>query len=210
MRRSDITGYVLAGGSSRRMGTDKALIPWGSGTLLSHALSVLQDVVTEVFVVSSNFGHHAALPDAVPGQGPLGGISTALSRSATDWNLVFAVDLPLVDAQWFRWLADVCDRTASDAVLARIQGRLQPLCAAYHRRLLPAFDAALKNGELSIHRLLESPGRGKMDAHKRIEIIDEPQLITKGFSQQMFANVNTPEDLAKVKRLAQVSHGNDD
>jgi molybdenum cofactor guanylyltransferase len=221
----DITGFILAGGRSRRMGTDKAQIAWGRGTLLTHAVDRMRQVASKVFVVGSADGAPVGvLPDVFAGSGPLGGLQAALAETATEWNLVLAVDMPLVPAGLLRFISEQCDNEVSavvpltkteDATTRSVRNSenlpnctaflelLQPLCAAYHRCLLPDFECALSRGEYSIHRFLERM-RTAIGNNESIglRIIDENELTVAGFSTDMFWNVNTPEDLERARALA--------
>ncbi|PYY10502.1 MAG: hypothetical protein DMG61_21560 [Acidobacteria bacterium] len=184
----DLTGFVLAGGVSRRMGRDKAQIPWRGGTLLTHAIEQVEGVAPKVFVVGSLGANKLPVPvlaDNFSGVGPLAGIQTALSNSSTDWNLVIAVDLPLVMSEVLKWIAG-------------FRTRLQPLCAVYHRGLLPEIDEALARQQSSIHRLLE---------RLSTRIIEEDELIANGFAPETFLNVNTPEDLECARAIAKTMYG---
>src|SRR4030095_15536507 len=78
-----LSGFILAGGKSARMGRDKALLDWHGRTLLDHMTELISNVTDEVHVIG-----RARFPDRLPGLGPLSGIATALETSATDANLV--------------------------------------------------------------------------------------------------------------------------
>jgi len=198
MPRFDITGFILAGGRSRRMGRDKAQIPWGSGTLLSHACRQMKRVFAKTYIVggAQSVGGCAVLSDNFLSRGPLAGIHSALKHSRTDWNLVLAVDLPLVNSALLEFIAKSCDEV-NDAVAVRVGGHFQPLCAAYQRRLLPEVESRLRASELSIHRLLEAAST---------RIMEERELISAGFRGEMLWNVNTPEDLERATELAGTLH----
>lgn len=201
IRTSDLTGFVLAGGTSRRMGRDKAQIPWGKGTLLSHAIEKIQVVVSRVIVVGAVAAEKLPVPilaDNVKGAGPLAGIQAALTNSSTEWNLIVAVDLPLLTVPLLTWISDFRDGAAQPAIIPRVKSRLQPLCAVYHRDLLPEVDAALSIQQSSIHRLLE---------RLSTRIIEEDELIANGFASEMFLNVNTPDELDRARAIAKMRHG---
>jgi molybdopterin-guanine dinucleotide biosynthesis protein A len=221
----DITGFILAGGRSRRMGTDKARIAWGRGTLLTHAVDRMRQVASKVFVVGSvESAPVRVLPDVFPESGPLGGLQAALAQTVTDWNLVLAIDLPLVPAGLLRFITEQRKDGVSAVVpLTKAAGPathsrrnsdnladptasldwLQPLCGLYHRRVLSDFERALSHGEYSIHRLLGRL-RTAIGHNKSIGLrtIDEHELIAAGFSADMFWNVNTPADLKRARTLA--------
>src|SRR5713226_697505 len=98
MATSPITGCVLAGGKSTRMGQDKALLDWHGQTLLNHMVDLLRNVADPVHVAGRD-----ELPDQLPGLGPLSGIATALEASSTDANLIVAVDLPHLTRNFLKY-----------------------------------------------------------------------------------------------------------
>jgi len=199
--RKHLTGFVLAGGASTRMGHDKSRISWSSGTLLTHAIERMRRVSNDVFVVGSSDAINLpvqVLSDKISGVGPLAGVHSALSHSTTEWNLVLAVDLPLITPEMLIWLTDVQADPSQIAIVPRAKSRLQPLCAVYRRDVLPEIEGALTLKESSIHRLLE---------RLSTRIIEEEQLIAAGFSPEMFLNVNTPEDLDRARAIAKAMHG---
>ncbi|HWC20353.1 MAG TPA: molybdenum cofactor guanylyltransferase [Terriglobales bacterium] len=218
MPPDDITGFILAGGRSRRMGQDKARIAWGRGTLLTHAIERMQQVVKRVFVVGSAVESPVpAVQDVFSGHGPLAGIHAALAQTTSDWNLVLAVDMPLVTTSLLNLVAAQCDdksivvvlratsASAQDGIAPPATGEafLQPLCAAYHRRVLPFLEQALSTGELSIHGLLERWQEGIMKGESNaLRILGEQELAHTGFSSEMLLNVNTPADLERARVLA--------
>jgi molybdopterin-guanine dinucleotide biosynthesis protein A len=206
----NITGFILAGGQSRRMGGDKAQIRWGSGTLLSHAVEVMSKVVSEVFILGSLQVENPpvkAIPDEFPGRGPLAGIHAALKHSNTEWNLLLAVDVPLVTPGLLDFVAAKSHKSAAIAIVPRVGGLLQPLCAAYHRSFLPEIERAIVNNDLSIHRLLERHGTGIMEQNEGVQIIEEDEIVAQGFPPEMLTNVNTPDDLERVRAIASTLHG---
>ena len=107
---TEISGFVLAGGRSSRLGRDKATLPWPPNafaegnrqTLLQHSVARLQTVCSTVSVCANRDDLPFAgtvIPDALPGSGPLGGIVAALEHTTTDWNLMLAVDLPFLPVE---------------------------------------------------------------------------------------------------------------
>lgn len=198
--RRHLTGFVLAGGASRRMGHDKAKIPWGTGTLLTHSIERMKHVCSDVYVVGTVEANNVpvtVLADKEFGIGPMAGIHAALSHSKTDWNLILAVDVPLLTAEMLRWLTDIKVYTSELAIVPRVKSRLQPLSALYHCDFLPEVKRALEKRESSIHRLLE---------RVKSRIIEEDQLTANGFGPEMFLNVNTPEDLELARAIAKPTH----
>ena len=175
---TELSGFVLAGGRSSRLGRDKALLPWPpnafakgkSQTLLQHAVARLQSVCTIVSICANRpdlFSTAEVIPDAVPGSGPLGGIVAALEHSSTEWNLLLAVDLPFLPVQVLQALAArarsgekirLSGRPSSPSpacILPELDGLPQPLCGLYHRALAPKLRRALEAGKLKVMAALQ-------------------------------------------------------
>jgi molybdopterin-guanine dinucleotide biosynthesis protein A len=183
-----MTGFVLAGGQSTRMGSDKAFLRLGDETLLARAMNLAGAVCSSVRIVGNadKFGGHGnVVEDVFPGRGPLGGIHAALNSSHTDLNLMLAVDLPFVDPRFLEYL--VTRACASDAIVLvpRTGNRWQPLCAIYRRPFAAVAEAALTQGNNRIDALFGAIKLG---------ILDENEIARAGFSCTMFRNLNTPED----------------
>ncbi|MFI5089990.1 MAG: molybdenum cofactor guanylyltransferase [Terriglobales bacterium] len=186
------SAFVLAGGRSRRMGTDKAFLQFEGRTLLARALDLLRALTPEVRIVgpAAKFAPHGrVIEDVYPGRGPLGGIHAALSVSTTELNLILAVDLPFVSEPLLRFIVE--QARAADAVVTvpRIAGGYQPLCAVYRRAFATLAQAALEAGRNKIDALF---------ADTTARILEEPELSRFAFSAMMFDNLNTPEDLRRA------------
>lgn len=175
----ELTGFILNGGRSRRMGVDKASLPWRGRRLMDHMIETLGAVADPVRVVGG-----PELPDRRPGRGPVEGIGTALEATTTDENLIVAVDLPYLEAAFLEYLATRLREPDSGMVACELDGRT-PLCLALHRNLLPQVDRYLDAGERSIQGLVRSI------AH---DTISPDQVLRAGFPPDMFRNLNTPED----------------
>ena len=154
-------GFVLAGGHSRRMGPDKALLAWRGSTLLETIAREVEAAAGSVVIVGApdRYGHlgFPLLADLRPGLGPLAGLEAALFTSGADWNLVAACDLPGLDRTLLRSLLDFAlAAPACDAVVAvDPAGRRQPLCAAYHARALPLVRRRLDDGQLKLLDMID-------------------------------------------------------
>ncbi|HXW91798.1 MAG TPA: molybdenum cofactor guanylyltransferase [Terriglobales bacterium] len=189
----DLTAFVLAGGKSTRMGTDKAFLRWHEGTLLEHALALARELTPEVRIVAKaeKFAHHGVvvIEDIHRDCGPLGGIHAALSTTPSPWNLILAVDLPLLNRQLLSYLLTRARESQATVTVPKVGARLQPLCAVYRREFAEVAKRSLEAGENKIDLLF---------AKVRTQVIEEEQLFEAGFSRGMFRNVNTPQDLEEV------------
>ena len=185
---NSITGFILAGGESTRMGSDKAFLQLGRETLLARAIRLAGAVSAEVCIVGSAArfaGHGTVVEDIFPKRGPLGGIHAALHSSNTDLNLVLAVDLPFVGVGFLDYLIRRACACGAVVIVPRAAGGWQPLCAVYRRSFAKAAEAALAQGKNKIDALFTSV---------KTETIEEDELTRAGFLPAMFRNLNTPED----------------
>jgi molybdenum cofactor guanylyltransferase len=177
--RPGLTGFILAGGKSARMGRDKALLDWHGRRLLDHMTDLISTVADEVCVVG-----RGRLPDRLQGLGPLSGIATALEASATDANLVVAVDLPALTTEFLEFLKSEAERS-NDLLTACKIGSDFPLCLVIQRRLLAEILRRLASRDLSVHAVIENtPSR----------LISETELLSAGFDASLFRNINTEQD----------------
>jgi molybdenum cofactor guanylyltransferase len=189
----DVTAFVLAGGKSSRMGSDKAFLRLGDETLLARALKIARAVTRDVQIVgdAGKFaGFGPVVEDVYRGRGPLGGIHAALSSSTTELNLMLAVDLPFVGTKFLDYLILRARESGALITVPRADSGLQPLCAVYRRGF----------AEVAEQALLE--GRNKIDSlFKRVKtyVVEADELARAGFSGEMFRNLNTPEEFEKAE-----------
>jgi molybdopterin-guanine dinucleotide biosynthesis protein A len=185
---SDVAAFILAGGKSTRMGTDKAFVVLEGRTLLARALDVARAVTADVRIVgdAAKFaGLAPVVEDVFPGCGPLGGIHAALRASAAELNLMLAVDVPFVSAGLPEFLIERARGTAAVVTVPRVGG-WQPLCAVYRREFAEVAEAALHEGRYRIDALFQVVPTA---------VISEEELGAAGFSSAMFRNLNTREDV---------------
>jgi molybdopterin-guanine dinucleotide biosynthesis protein A len=188
----DVTVFILAGGKSTRMGTDKAFVMLDGRTLLARALDLARSVTSDVRIVgdAAKFAPFApVVEDVFPGCGPLGGIHAALRTSSTDLNLILAVDVPFVSPALLQYLIKRSRDAAAAVTVAQSGGRLQPLCAVYRREFADVAEQALRTGRCKIDVLFESV---------HTQVITENELENAGFSSRIFRNLNTPEELERA------------
>jgi molybdopterin-guanine dinucleotide biosynthesis protein A len=153
----DVSGIILAGGASRRMGADKALLEIEGRALLVVLAARLRPIVSEVVIVGpereladidARFVH-----DDYPGEGPLGGLISGLRRITFGVGLVVGCDMPLLSLRTCRTLIQAWSPTC-DGVVARIDGNPQPLLALYSVRSVPGLESSFARGIRSIRRPL--------------------------------------------------------
>ena len=184
---ASVSGFVLAGGRSSRMGRDKALMAYGDHTLIEHIARLVERACGSVVLVGcpERYGAlpYPAIEDALPGQGPLGGFQAALCASSAEWTLVVACDMPWITVELLESILDAARECAGDCLVpVSPDGHLQPLCALYRRRCLAAISALLGRGV-----------RKMRDAIPQLA----PVLLPMP-SAEVFRNVNTPQDWKAV------------
>jgi molybdenum cofactor guanylyltransferase len=196
-----ILGYVQAGGASTRFGRDKALVEIGGRTLLAQTTELLASVCGEVIIVAAEGKYPDVLvpllADRWPGQGPLGGILTALQSSAlrgteSVWNLIVSCDMPFLTRDWLEFLCQRAERSAAQVAVAESANGLEPLCACWKTTSMPSVQAAFDSGVRKVTDAMKLLPMEVLDASvwKRFD--------TKG---RLFWNMNTPADYEEAKRI---------
>lgn len=190
---SDLAAFVLAGGQSTRMGTDKAFVEFNGRSLLARALELARAVTADARIVGDpkKFGEFApVVPDIFPGCGPLGGIHAALGASSSDLNLVIAVDMPFLTPDLLCYLVERSRKSSASVTVPHCAAGNQPLCAVYRRAFAEVAEQALMQRRYKIDVLF---------IRESTDTISEEELQGKGFSAEMFRNLNNPEELARAE-----------
>lgn len=200
----DTLGAVLAGGQSRRFGRDKARVDLGGETLLERAVKRLRPVCSEVILVSSRRLDWSALdlervPDALPGRGPLAGITAAVRHASGRPTFVLACDLPFVSVELVRYLIGLAKTESGGSAgesehlawVPRVGSRTQPLCGLYTTGVLPRLEEALAHGRLGVRDLLQTLPVRVVDLDTRTSLANADS----------FLNVNHPRDLRRAQQL---------
>lgn len=198
-----VTGLLLAGGKSRRLGQDKRLIPYRGVPLVHYTYCLLRQTTDPVFVLVADARDREVLKavlepqarflfDPVPGEGPFGALAGALAQIPGDYGLLLSVDLPRLTPRLLQGLVEL-GRDTFDAVIPLWQGRPQVTCALYHQRLAPLLAQAFRSGERSITGWLQ-------DHREILEIrwVEEP-LWQQWGPPEAFQGVNTPQDLKRLE-----------
>ncbi len=176
------------------MGGDKAFLEFEGQSLLARALALARALTAEVYIVGerARFADFApVVEDVYPGRGPLGGIHAALAASAREFNLVLAVDTPLLTSALLRFLVEQARASTAVVTVPRVAGGFQPLCAVYRPAFRETAEAALRLGHNKIDPLFAAvPAR----------VVEQEELARFEFLPQMFDNLNTREDLERAAR----------
>ncbi|AYB47665.1 molybdenum cofactor guanylyltransferase [Paenibacillus lautus] len=188
-----VTGIVLAGGASRRMGRNKALLPMEGMSLIERTVHALDKVSGRVILSANDPGPYQFLglecvPDLYVGQGPMAGLHAALKSSRSTWNLVAACDMPYIHERFLQGLLDLANmQDTADAIIPVVEGRMHPLLAAYRREAAESLERRLIRGQLRMVEWVQ-----ELNAVFANE--EELAEVTGLDPRRILFNMNTPVD----------------
>jgi len=199
--REDVLGLVLAGGKSRRLGRDKAQLRFFGGSLLANAAALLSRLFKETLVVGRDtapFGIDARwLPDDIPGQGPAGGILTALRHSGMPC-LAVSCDLPFMNEETLSRLLAVRDARPEGTLMTTFRqeetGFVESLTAIYEPEGVQRLEEAIAQGIRKLSVIFPESVR-----------CHAPYSVADPVRARAFFNVNFPTDLATAREMERVS-----
>lgn len=190
----DITGIILAGGKSSRMGTDKGLQELGGKPLINYAIRALSDLCNTIIISTcsdayQSFGYKT-VADEIPGIGPMGGIYSALKQSKTEKNLVLSCDLPFATKEL---LLHILKNSDGYQVAVPWQGNkhYEPLCGFYNLSILDQMNDFIQKSNYKLPDLFEEI------SINRLVINNEADFYT----DELFLNINSKHDLALAEKL---------
>jgi len=182
-----LAGFVLAGGESRRMGRDKALLLYHGQPLAASLAQTVSQLTDSVHIIGdpTRYGRlgYPVIADAVAARGPAGGIYTALLRNETEWNVIVACDMPRITVELLRTLAQHIAPGCGDCIVPLgPDGDPEPLCALYHVRCRPVLEQAICDNRLRMRDL----------------VMELQPVLVPGLDPSCFANLNSPTDLEEA------------
>ncbi len=203
-----ISAFILAGGQSRRMGQDKALVTLAGKPLIAHALSILREAGFSPTIAGarSNLSRFApVVPDAKPDLGPLAGICAALESCSAGYAVFLPIDLPLLPPSLITYLIHHAQITSSPVTLLSISGVANTFPAVLDRSVLPTLKTELSAGRRGCLAAFHAAAQilGQPVSVVPVEFLAQsghaahPEGLPAGF---WFLNVNTPGDLSRVER----------
>lgn len=199
--RQEILGYVLAGGASSRFGADKALAELQGKSMLMRTVDLASSVCKSVAVVAAakklEDTSVGTIADRWPGEGPLGGILTALLHAKGDsganaWSLIVSCDMPFLTAEWLRFLAERALVSDAEAVVPKSAHGWEPLCACWRASaaelILPEFEAGTRKVTDTLNVL-------------HVGVLDEKDWKRFDTNGRLFWNMNTLADYEEARRV---------
>ena len=180
----DITGVVIAGGKSRRMGFDKASIVFNNATFLQRSIDLLNQFTPDILISSNacQSNEYVIVPDEIENIGPLGGLYSCLRKSKYSKVFVVPVDMPLLDKEIITYLLDNADFSKS-ATIFQVLGRKHPLVGIYDVSLVSQIHSQIKKKDYKLLNLLQ---------------MSSCQVISGDRFAHKFVNVNSLDELSKL------------
>ncbi|MBS1842474.1 MAG: molybdenum cofactor guanylyltransferase [Acidobacteria bacterium] len=195
-----VRGYVLAGGASSRFGTDKAFAELQGQTMLVRTAKLLARVTAHVKIVSPTAKLRAeeyeTVADRWPGEGPLGGILTALADANEQDGeganaLIVSCDMPFLTAEWLHFVAERALASGAEAVIPKSSDGWEPLCAAWRGAAAEIIEPLFEAGTRKITEALNA---------LRVEVLDEKDWKLFDTNGRLFWNMNTRADYEEALR----------
>ena len=189
-----VTGVILAGGTSTRMGSNKALLDVDGSPIITRSYRTLASLFHEVIIVTNTPDDYAFLPcrkvpDIYPGIGSIAGLHSALAHSRTERTFVAACDMPFIDPAVIRHLCQL-QQSGYDAVVPFSEGGQEPLHAVYTSACKEIFESAIRQGERKILDIL---------AQMNTRLVPYEEIKGVNGSKTSFLNVNTPEEYERIQ-----------
>ena len=203
----ETSSIILAGGKGLRLGQDKVLETVGNRSLLEQVISCVSSLSSDIIIVTARERiipqlngplKPKVVTDIFPSKGPLGGIYTGLATSASFYNLVVACDMPFLNSGLLHYM--IQNSNGFDIVTPRIDALVEPLHAVYAKSCLTTIETMFKQGELSVHKLLEMV---------KVRYVEAEEINRFDPEHLSFFNINTKADLEKAKELASRITNND-
>jgi molybdopterin-guanine dinucleotide biosynthesis protein A len=194
----NVSGVVLGGGKSRRMGQDKRILEWEGMKFLDKVCLTMDKLFDEVLLVTATADYSCAhLPvrlvtDAVSQKGSLGGLYTGIKEASHPFVFVVACDMPFLNSVA---ISRLCSLPASDVVMVKLSTGFQPLHGRYSKGCIPIMEQMIHEGNLRIQSVVNHSALS-------VQIIEESMFRDIDHFFYSFLNINTPSDLEFARKAA--------
>ena len=187
-----ITGIILAGGKSSRMGKDKGLLILNGKPMIKHIINVLKPLVSEIIIISNNpeykqFGC-PVYPDIIKEKGPVGGIYTGLFYSKTETNFILSCDTPFVSSEFLKFL--LMSSKNNQITIPKFENKTHPLLGVYKKSTSHFFKESIEKGELKLGLVNKNLNCKTVNVS-----LNENEVC---FNEKIFTNINSKNDLDKI------------
>lgn len=191
---SDVTGIILSGGLSTRIGSDKAMLEIGGKKIIEMISETLLEIFSKVKIITNNPVQYKFLglemhEDIYKNIGPIGGIHSGLVNSGTEKNFFISCDMPFVNKNLINFIIE--NSPVNNIAVTKTKDGLQPLCGIYPKSSINKIDELIENSKLSIHGIFNEFNTKIIDIEKEFA----------GFSEKLFFNINTLNDFKDIKNI---------
>ena len=187
--KTTLSGYILAGGKSSRMGTDKALLLVQQEPMLRRMIGLLKPFCKTIAISGEKPGYYEfnleIVKDLYTDCGPISGIISSLKHSSTDWNLLISVDVPFMNEAFIQYL--ISHLGNYDCIIPEHEGGVEPLMGIYNKQIIPVVEEMIGLGDYKLKRLLSK---------LNVRYVNCNPLI-KQFPR-LFVNINLPGDYQSI------------
>jgi len=185
----NVTGIILAGGKSSRMGTDKGLVDLNGNPMITYSINVLKNVVSKVIIIANQPGYKQfnldVYPDLIPNKGPVGGIYTALSCSKTEQNIIVSCDTPFITKKLLNNL--LLESKHYEVTIVKFKNKIHPLIGVYNQSVKSIFEENIHKNKLKL---------GLVNQQNKLKVVSYNDC---DFDEKTFFNINTQTDLKQHK-----------
>ena len=183
----NVTGIILSGGKSTRMGQDKGLLELNGKPMIQHVIDHIDPICDQILISTNekkyeDFGF-PVYKDVITDIGPAGGIISCLDHSANNKNLIISCDLPYTSTNFIRKLLDLS--SDYEITLPKYGPHLQPLCAVYSKRVYKTFKECVTMGVYSLKSII---------MEFQVQVIEQDAIPEFDFSKEL-NNINSKDDL---------------
>jgi len=185
-----ITGIILAGGKSSRMGMDKGFCAVNGKPMIQYAIDALEGVCDSIVISSNNPDYELfnlpVIPDIIKDIGPMGGIYTCLKHSETEYNYFLSCDMPMVSVDLIKHILD--QKENFDAIVPLWNNYPEPMCAYYNKSVIGTIENLIDSNNYKLQEILNYVN------HKSVEI----SPLLDFYTDRLFVNVNCSADLKDI------------
>ncbi len=189
---NNIAGIILAGGNSKRFGTDKSELNFNGLSLLQRIISEHKKILEEVYVIGkedNEIDNAIGIRDKISNIGPIGGLFTAMHNIDTNWYLLSPCDMPFLMHTDLNKIIKICEKRSVDAIVAKSQKGIEPLVAIYNRSIFSTIEKNINNAKYSIRGIFKEI---------KIQYLNFDEKI---FEKDPFFNINYRDDYMKALQL---------
>ncbi len=188
-----LTGIILCGGKSKRMGENKALLKINGKCIISYVVDILQPLCNEIIISTNNkeldFLPYRKVNDIFNDIGPISGIFSALLKSTTNKNIVLSCDTPFINSNLLNQMLSYSH--SYDIVLPKFNNHLQTMTGFFSKNIIPAVNEEIGKGNYIPPKIYEKCKLKKIEIDKR----------NPYYNENLFFNINSQDDYKKAQEI---------